>query len=77
MIGENELPEQIFELSISKIQEFTKISQAKIKNVLNFLHNQELIYLNTSKNLSTLELKFEVYDLENLPKKDSYFIELF
>ena len=76
MIGENELPEQIFELSISKIQEFTKISHAKIKNVLNFMHNQELIYLNTSKNLSTLELKFEVYDLENLPKKDSYFIEL-
>ena len=33
------------------------------------MHNQELIYLNTSKNLSTLELKFEVYDLENLPKK--------
>lgn len=76
MIAENELPEQIFEINISKIQNFTKISQAKIKNVLNFLHNQELIYLNTSKNLSTLELKFEVRDLENLPKKDSYFIEL-
>ena len=41
-----------------------------------FLHNQELIYLNTSKNLSTLELKFEVSDLENLQRKDSYFIEL-
>lgn len=76
MIAENELPEQIFEINISKIQNFTKISQAKIKNVLNFLHNQELIYLNTSKNLSTLELKFEVRDLENLPKKDNYFIEL-
>lgn len=76
MIAENELPEKIFEINISKIQNFTKISQSKIKNVLNFLHNQELIYLNTSKNLSTLELKFEVRDLENLPKKDSYFIEL-
>jgi ATP-dependent DNA helicase RecQ len=76
MIAENELPENIFELNISKIQNFTKISQAKIRNVLNFLHNQELIYLNTSKNLSTLELKFEVSDLENLQRKDSYFIEL-
>lgn len=76
MIAENELPEQIFEIHISKIQNFTKISKAKIKNVLHFLHNQELIYLNTAKNLSTLELKFEVKDLENLSKKDSYFIEL-
>ena len=76
MIAENELPENIFELNISKIQNFTKISQAKIRNLLNFLHNQELIYLNTSKNLSTLELKFEVSDLENLQRKDSYFIEL-
>ena len=76
MVAENELPEQVFEIHISKIQEFTKISQAKIKNVLNFLHHQEIIYLNTSKSLSTLELKFEVNDLESLPKKDSYFIEL-
>lgn len=76
MIAENELPEQIFEIHLSKIQQFTKISQAKIKNVLNFLHNQELVYLNTTKKLSTLELKFQVSDLENLPKKDSYFIEL-
>lgn len=75
MIAENELPEQVFELHISKIQEFTKISQAKIQNVLNFLHNQELVYIKTSKSLSTLELKFEVADLESLPKKDSYFIE--
>ncbi len=72
MIAENELPENIFELNTSKIQNFTKISEAKIRNVLNFLHNQELIYLNTSKNLSTLELKFEVSDLENLQRKDSY-----
>jgi ATP-dependent DNA helicase RecQ len=76
MVAENELPEQIFELHTSKIQDFTKISQAKIKNVLNFLHNQELVYINTSKKLSTLELKFEVNDLESLSKKDGYFIEL-
>ena len=76
MVAENELPEKVFEIYISKIQDFTKISQAKIKNALNFLHHQEIIYLNTSKSLSTLELKFEVNDLENLPKKDSYFIEL-
>jgi ATP-dependent DNA helicase RecQ len=35
MIAENELPEQIFEVNISKIQEFTKISKAKIINILN------------------------------------------
>ena len=44
MIAENEQPEQIFEIHISKIQDFTKISQAKIKNVLQFLHHHEIIY---------------------------------
>ena len=58
MIGENELPEQIFELSIWKIQEFTKISH-KIKNVLNFMHNQELIYLNASKIYLLLSLNLK------------------
>lgn len=76
MIGENELPEQIFEINISKIQDFTKISIAKIKNVLQFLHHQEIVYLNTTKSLSTISLLFNLSDLENLPKKDSYFIEL-
>lgn len=76
MVAENELPEQVFEINVSKIHDFTKISYPKIKNVLNFLHHQEIIYLNMVKNLSTLELKFNASDLENLPKKDSYFIEL-
>ncbi len=75
MIAENEQPEQIFEIHISKIQDFTKISQAKIKNVLQFLHHHEIIYFNTAKSLSTLELKFLVSDLESLPRKDSYFLE--
>lgn len=76
MVAENELPEKVFEVHLSKIQKFTGTSTAKIKNVLNFLHNQELIYFNTSRTLSSLELKFEVRDLESLPKKDSYFMEL-
>lgn len=76
MVAENELPEQVFEINVSKIHDFTKISYPKIKNVLNFLHHQEIIYLNMVKNLSTLELKFNASDLENLPKKDGYFIEL-
>lgn len=76
MVIENELPEKVFEFSVAKAQKFTGISHQKIRNVLNFLHNQEVVYYNTLKSFSSLELKFEVQHLESLPKKDAYFIEL-
>ncbi|MBT2623104.1 ATP-dependent DNA helicase RecQ [Chryseobacterium sp. ISL-6] len=75
-VAEYELPEKVFQLNINGIQNFTKLSIAKIKNVLNFLHNQEIIYFNDNKSLSSLELLMQADEIEQLPKKDAYFIEL-
>ncbi len=75
-IAENELPEEYFQLNYQNLQRLTGSSLAKIKNVLQFLHNQELIYLNDFKDASTVELKISVDDLDSLPKKDTYFVEL-
>lgn len=75
-VAEYELPEKVFQLNINGIQNFTKLSIAKIKNVLNFLHNQEIIYYNDNKSLSSLELLMQADEIEQLPKKDAYFIEL-
>ncbi|SFI14554.1 ATP-dependent DNA helicase RecQ [Halpernia frigidisoli] len=75
-IAEHDLPEEIFELKIQNIQNFTKLSAAKIKNVLNFLHTQEIIFYQNKKSKSTLELKISSDEIDQLPSKDSYFIEL-
>ena len=74
-IAEGEASEKIFKLNIQKIRDFTKTSFAKIKNVLNFMHNQELVFWNNYKDLSTLELKISAEDLEFLPPKEAYFVE--
>lgn len=75
-VAEYELPEKVFQLNTAGIQNFTKLSNAKIKNVLNFLHNQEIIYFNDNKSLSSLELLMQADEIEQLPKRDAYFIEL-
>ncbi|GAB0155500.1 ATP-dependent DNA helicase RecQ [Chryseobacterium sp. Alg-005] len=75
-IAEYEMPEKVFELNMSGIQNFTKLSTAKIKNVLNFLHNQEIIYFNDNKSLSSVQLLMQADEIDQLPHKDAYFIEL-
>ncbi|WP_226063107.1 RecQ family ATP-dependent DNA helicase [Kaistella polysaccharea] len=75
-IAENDLPENVFQLHIQKVQNFTKASLAKIRNVLNFLHHQEIIFYNSQNSLSSLELKINAEQIDLLPKKDAYFIEL-
>ncbi|AZA86804.1 RecQ family ATP-dependent DNA helicase [Chryseobacterium shandongense] len=75
-VAEFEMPEKIFELNINGIQNFTKLSLAKIKNVLNFLHNQEIVYFNDHKSLSSLQLMMQADEIDQLPHKDAYFIEL-
>ncbi|WSO31686.1 RecQ family ATP-dependent DNA helicase [Chryseobacterium sp. MYb264] len=75
-VAEHELPEKVFQLNFNGIQNFTKLSKAKITNVLTFLHNQEIIYFNDNKSLSSLELFVKGDELDQLPKKDAYFIEL-
>lgn len=75
-IAENDLPENVFQLHIQRIQKFTKVSLAKIRNVLNFLHHQEIIFYNYQNSLSSLELQIGSDEIDLLPKKDAYFIEL-
>ncbi|MGG7439926.1 RecQ family ATP-dependent DNA helicase [Chryseobacterium arthrosphaerae] len=75
-VAEFELPEKTFQLNINGIQNFTRLSKAKISNVLNFLHNQEIIYYNDNKSLSSLELFIKSDEIDQLPQKDAYFIEL-
>lgn len=75
-VAEFELPEKTFQLNTMGIQNFTRLSKAKINNVLNFLHNQEIIYYNDNKSLSSLELFIKSDEIEQLPQKDAYFIEL-
>lgn len=75
-VAEFEMPEKVFELNINGIQNFTKLSLAKIKNVLNFLHNQEIIYFNDHKSLSSLQLLMQSDEIDQLPQKDAYFLEL-
>ncbi|MDR4951791.1 ATP-dependent DNA helicase RecQ [Chryseobacterium sp. ES2] len=75
-VAEFELPEKTFQLNSLSIQNFTKLSKAKINNVLNFLHNQEVVYYNDYKSLSSLELFIKADEMDQLPQKDAYFIEL-
>ena len=75
-IAENDLPDNTFQLQIDRVKKFTGSSAAKIRNVLNFLHNQEIIFHNDYKSLSTLQLKISPEDIDLLPKKDAYFLEL-
>ncbi|WP_370900003.1 RecQ family ATP-dependent DNA helicase [Chryseobacterium gossypii] len=75
-VAEFELPEKVFQLNTAGIQNFTRLSAAKIKNVLNFLHNQEIIFYNENKSLSSLQLLIQADEIDQLPPKDSYFIEL-
>ncbi|MDQ0592909.1 ATP-dependent DNA helicase RecQ [Chryseobacterium ginsenosidimutans] len=75
-VAEFELPEKVFQLNVAGIQNFTKLSNAKIKNVLTFLHNQEIIYFNENKSLSSLQLLMQAEEIDQLPQKDAYFLEL-
>lgn len=75
-IADNDLPEKTFQLHIETLRRLTKSSTGKIRNILNFMHNQELIYVNSHKSLSSLELKLLPDEIDQLPKKDAYFLEL-
>lgn len=75
-IAEAENSDMVFQLNLSEIQKSTYLSYAKIRNILKFLHNQEIIYWNNYKTPSTIELKLTPDDLEHLPPKESYFVEV-
>jgi len=75
-IADFDVSEKQHQFNIQKLKNLTKISVPKIRNILSFLHNQEVIYYNQLKTLSTIEMKIPIEEYENLPKKDSYFFEI-
>lgn len=75
-VADGELPEQTFQFNIQTLKNLTKYSASKIINILNFLHNQEIIFYNTFKRLSSLELLIPHEEMETLINKDAYFLEI-
>lgn len=75
-IADGDTSESSFTVPFQRIKTFTKTPVGAIRNILNFLNNQEIIYYSEMKTLSTVELKMKPGELELLPRKDSYFIEL-
>lgn len=75
-IGEGDLPEETFQLDLDKLKKLSKVSLGKIKNTLNFLHNQEVIYYKPTKGKSSVKLNVQYSEVDLLSKKDSYFVEL-
>ena len=75
-IADSDLPERTFQLDINRIKNLTKLSTAKIKNILTFLNNQELVYYKNSISSSTLQSFINSEDLEQLAPSDAYFMEL-
>lgn len=75
-VGDGDLVENTFQLKLQRLKTATGLSSAKISNVLTFLHNQEIIYYNLNAGLSTLKMNLRPDELDQLPAKDSYFVEL-
>jgi ATP-dependent DNA helicase RecQ len=75
-VADGEISERTFQFNSQTLRNLSKISFSKIYNILNFLHNQEIIYYSTTKKLSQIELLMKPEEIDLLAPKDSYFIEL-
>lgn len=75
-IGDNDWPEKTFQLDLNRVKNLTKLSTAKIKNILTFLNNQELIYYKNNISASTIQSFVQSDELEQLASSDAYFMEL-
>ncbi|MHA6696962.1 RecQ family ATP-dependent DNA helicase [Chryseobacterium sp. A301] len=74
-VAEGELPEKSFVLDIEKIKRLTRCSGAKVRNIIQFLHHQELIYHNDYKSPSTLELFLSPDEIDQLPASEAAVLE--
>lgn len=75
-VADHDWPEKTFSLEIQRLSDLTKLSKAKIRNILTFLHNQELVYYKNSLSASTIQSIVKPEDLEQLSASDAYFMEL-
>ena len=74
-VAEGEKLNKTFSFNLNAIQQRTQISVSKIKNILTFLNNQEIIYYNFMPGKSSLELNISLHEIEGLHPKISYFLE--
>lgn len=75
-IADGDTSENVHNYSLQRIQQFTKLSRASVKNIITFLNNQEVIFNRDFKGPSTLQLKINPEEIDLLPRKDSYLTEL-
>lgn len=75
-IADSDLPEKTFSLEIQRLANLAQLSKAKIRNILTFLHNQELIFYKNSVSASTIQSFVKPEDLDQLNPSDAYFMEL-
>lgn len=75
-IADGDLNENLQNYSLQRLQQFTKQPKATIKNIITFLHNQEIIFNRDYKSPSSLQLKIESDQIDLLPHKDNYLVEL-
>lgn len=74
-IAETELVEKTFVLDLEKIVRLCGSSPSKLRSVLNFLHQHEVIFYGDYEAPSTLRLHFNVEDLELLGSPDAHLVE--
>lgn len=74
-VAEGEKLDKTFSFNLNAIQQRTQVSVSKIKNILTFLNNQEIIYYNFMPGKSSLELNISLREIEELHPKISYFLE--
>lgn len=75
-IADQDLPERAFQLDVLRLKNLTKLSVAKIKNVLNFLNNQELIFYKSNVSTSSVISFVRSDELDQLAAADAYFMEM-
>ncbi len=74
-VANHDFPEKTFQLNVDRLQNITKLSIRKIKNILTFLHNQELVFYKNSVSASILQSFVKPQDLDRLNPADAHFIE--
>lgn len=76
-IADHEQTEIEFPFHINRLEKLTKLTPVKIRSVVHFLHQQEIVYLKKSRSgQSSITLLIDHDQIESLAKSDAYFLEL-
>lgn len=76
-IADHEQTDIEFPFHITRLEKLTKLTPVKIRSVVHFLHQQEIVYLKKSRSgQSSITLLIDHDQIESLAKSDAYFLEL-